>query len=123
MDWNKTRGEVFSNKFKMSYKKDIENKCVGIGLEVRDRLVCDGIDRSTAETLSTFATMSALKAAFWTENKLNMRFCDAIRKFVEMHKDDFGNLDSATAVVEIRRLMEEDELRPEPTEYSTEAVF
>ena len=123
MDWNKTRGEVFSNKFKMSYKKDIENKCVGIGLDVRDNLISDGIDRNTAETLSTFATMSALKAAFWTENKLNMRFCDAIRKFVEMHKDDFGNLDSATAVVEIRRLIEEDDLRPEPAEDSNEEVF
>ena len=107
----------------MSYKKDIENKCVGIGLDVRDNLISDGIDRNTAETLSTFATMSALKAAFWTENKLNMRFCDAIRKFVEMHKDDFGNLDSATAVVEIRRLIEEDDLRPEPAEDSNEEVF
>ena len=107
----------------MSFKKDIENKCVGIGLKVRDRLVCDGIDRSTAETLSTFATMSALKAAFWTENKLNMRFCDAIRKFIERHKDGFGNLDSATAVVEIRRLMEDDDLKPEPAEDSNEEVF
>ena len=107
----------------MNFKKDIENKCVGIGLEVRDRLVYDGIDRSTAETLSTFATMSALKAAFWTENKLNKRFYDAIQKFIERHKDDFRNLDSTTAVVEIRRLMEEDDLKPELAEDSNEEVF
>lgn len=107
----------------MSLKKDIENRCVGIGLEVRDNLVCDGIDRSTAETLSTFATMSALKAAFWTETKMNQRFYDALHKFIEMHKDDFGNLDSTTAVVEIRKLIEEDDLRPEPTEESDEEVF
>ena len=107
----------------MGFKKDIENRCVGIGLEVRDNLVCDGIDRSTAETLSTFATMSALKAAFWTENKLNKRFCDALQKFIETHKDDFGNLDSTTAVVEIRRLIEDDDLRPEPPEDSNEEVF
>ncbi len=107
----------------MGFKKEIENKCVGIGLDVRDNLVCDGIDRSTAETLSTFATMSALKAAFWTESKLNKRFYDALHKFIERHKDDFGNLDSATAVVEIRKLIEEDDLRPEPPEDSTEEVF
>jgi len=107
----------------MGFKKEIENKCVGIGLDVRDNLVCDGIDRSTAETLSSFVTMSALKAAFWTESKLNKRFYDALYKFIEMHKDDFGNLDSTTAVVEIRRLIEEDDLRPELSEDSTEEVF
>lgn len=106
----------------MSFKKDIENRCVGIGIEVRDNLVCEGIDWSTAETLSSFATMSALKAAFWTESKLNKRFYDALHKFIEMHKDDFGNLDSTTAVVEIRRLIEDD-LRPESQEYSNEEVF
>ena len=67
--------------------------------------------------------MSALKAAFWTESKLNKRFYDAIRKFIERHKDDFGNLDSTTAVVEIRRLIEDDVLSPEPTEESDEEVF
>jgi len=123
LDWNKTRGEVFPNKFKMSFKKDIENKCVGIGLDVRDNLVSDGIDRNTAETLSTFATMSALKAAFWTESKMNKRFYDAMHKFIKMHKDDFGNLDSTTAVVEIRRLVEDEDLRPEPAEDSSEEVF
>lgn len=107
----------------MGFKKDIENRCVGIGLDVRDNLISDGIDRNTAETLSTFATMSALKAAFWTESKLNKRFYDALQKFIETHKDDFGNLDSTTAVVEIRRLIEDDDLRPEPPEDSTEEVF